>query len=295
MGALILNQGSDVIASNGFVPVTITGSITDSSGKLASSGWIEFVLQPDNQSLNYVVPPNLVIAKNTRGFIVAGGNVVQHPGGVKPLLIWPNDLIVPANTLYQITIAPYGRVTRVLNGVLITQGVNPQSLTDLTFVNPQQQVVGNVVTANPLITMSVVPGVNDAFTLGTSLQVWANGYFASLSAPFGITSSLIFGQPAPGQTILAHTFGFPTSFPVNFTSPTSYFTVEVFPEALTVFTILLNGVVVGTVSIDQNGIVTLSTTGFTALPGDRLTVIAPDPADPLLAEPALTLTGTRLA
>src|SRR5215813_1204943 len=131
--------------TDSLVPVEITGRVMDTSGKPASSGWVEFRLQPENQSLPYSVLPGLVVATPSRGFIVAGGNVVQHPGGTSPLWVWPNDLIVPANSLYQITIAPCGRVSRVYNGVLITQAVNPQDLTSLTFVSPQDTVIGPIV------------------------------------------------------------------------------------------------------------------------------------------------------
>jgi hypothetical protein len=305
LDGMLLDQGSDVIQTDSSVPVTITGNITDNSGKLVSSGFIEFELQPDSQSLPYSVLPNLVVANPARGYITAGGQVVQQPGGVAPLLIWPNNLILPANSLYQVTIAPYGIVSRVYNGVLISSAVNPQSLASLTFVNPQNVVVGPIIDANPLVTMSMVPVTDSTFIVGDPLHYYSAGYFRTLhvdnliagnvSGPLEVSSDFILGQPAPGQPILSHTFASTVVFPPNLVNPNSYFTVDDLPLVTTTFTIFVDaGLDVGTVIIDPTGLVTFFSPGFTVGPGERMEVLAPDPMDVRLTNPALTLVGTRM-
>jgi hypothetical protein len=294
-------------------PVIVTGRVMDTSGKPAVSGWVEFRLQPDNQALPYSVLPGLVVANPSRGFIVAGGNVVQHPGGTSPFLVWPNDVIVPANTLYQVTIAPCGVVTRVYNGVLISQSINPQDLANLTFVSPQNNVVGPIIDANPLVSMSIVPGVDNAFTIGQPNARYASGWFNTLNindlsvstltvggndigtlvSEFFINSELVYGQPNPGQPILIYTFPFSVNFPADLQNPTSYFTVGNPPLTTATFHVLINGNNMVDINVAPDGTVTYVSAGFSVSANDRLAVIAPDPSDPNLTDPAFTLTGTR--
>jgi hypothetical protein len=289
-------------------PVTIIGTVTDSSGRPACSGWVDFILQPESQALDYSVLPDIVVATPTRARIVAGGQLVADCSRNDPFVVWPNDLILPANSLYQVVIAPGGRVTRVLNGVLISQSVNPQSLASLTFVSPQNQVVGPIVNANPLVTMSVVPGITGVWTIGTSTQRYANGYFDELTvgtlnvsnivgwtpppataAAIEIPFSNMFGQPQPGQICLLYTAVVPLTFPANFAG--SYGSVGVNPTATCIYTVWLNGASVGTITVSPAGAFTFSTSGFTMNPGGRLTATAPDPMDATMSDVAVTLVG----
>jgi hypothetical protein len=283
-------------------PVTIIGTVTDSSGRPACSGWVDFILQPDVQSLNYSVLPDIVVATPTRARIVAGGQLVADCSSQSPFVVWPNDLILPANTLYQVVIAPGGRVTRILNGVLISSDVNPQSMASLTFVSPQNQVVGSIVNANPLVTMSVVPGITNVWTIGTPTEQYLAGYFGTLYAGtiyadnivgnvaqiYTITTDNVFGQPQPGQFVLLYTFAFQATFPPNFSSPASYANAVTPAGGTAVYTVLWNGTAVGTVTFSATDPPVFATAGFTANAGDLLMVTAPDPMDPILSDVAIT-------
>jgi hypothetical protein len=163
-------------------PITITGTITDSSNNVATSGYIQFSLTPNNQGLAYVVPPSTTIASISRCQINASGQPVNYITGVGACLVWPNDLILPANTLYQIQIAPNSQVSRVYNNVLLASSTDPQPLATLRFISPQP-VVGTVINGSPLVTMSVVPSTDLVYVLGQSNKRYITGYFNTLNVP----------------------------------------------------------------------------------------------------------------
>jgi hypothetical protein len=162
-------------------PITITGTITDFSNNIATSGYIQFDIVPNSQGLAYSVLPSTTIASSSRCAINLSGNPVNYVTGSGACLAWPNDLIIPSNTLYKVTIAPNNVVTRVYNNVLLKSITNPQSLASLTFYNPQNQVVGTIVNGNPLVTQSVIPSVDSVMTVGDPQHYYAAGYFRNLN------------------------------------------------------------------------------------------------------------------
>jgi hypothetical protein len=89
--------------------------------------------------------------------------------------VWPNDLILPSNTLYTITIAPNNKVTRVYNNVLLKSTQNPQSLAFLDFILPQP-VIGTVIEGSPLVTMTVIPAEDLVWSLGDPQHRYAHVY-----------------------------------------------------------------------------------------------------------------------
>lgn len=108
-----------------------------------------------------------------------------------------------------------------------------------------------------------------------------------------LTSANVFGQPQPGQLVLIHTFAFQSTFPLNFSSPTSYATAGGPATNLAVYVIRLNGTNRGTVTFSPTGGVLFQTAGFVAKPGDRLEMKAPEPMDVTLSDVAITLVYTR--
>lgn len=155
-------------------PIVVTGLIVDEASNPVTSGYVEFELSPLNQGLAYEIPNVCVIAKSVRGLIDATGHV-KGIDGVSPLTIWPNDLILPSNTLYTVTIAPNNKVTRVYNNVLLQSSVDPQDLSFLTFILPQP-VIGTVIEGSPLVTESVIPAVDLAYTLGDPQHRYTHVY-----------------------------------------------------------------------------------------------------------------------
>lgn len=164
------------------MPVQITGTITDFSNNIATGGYIQFDIQPLNQGLNYSVPAvGVIVATTSKCGINSSGQPTNYITGSGNCVVWPNDLIVPSNTLYKVTIAPNNTITRVYNNVLIKSVTNPQSLATLTFVQPQGQVVGTVVNGNPLATMSVIPQTDSVWTLGDPQHYFAAVYARNIN------------------------------------------------------------------------------------------------------------------
>jgi hypothetical protein len=145
-------------------PIVVQGLIVDVANNPATGGYVLFELSPLNQGLAYEIPGVCVIASATKGVINSNG-LLKALDGVSDLLIWPNDLILPSNTLYNITIAPNNRVTRVYNNVLLKSIQNPQDMSQFTFILPQP-VIGTVIEGSPLVTESVIPLLDNVFTLG---------------------------------------------------------------------------------------------------------------------------------
>jgi hypothetical protein len=161
----------------GQTPITVTGTIVDTSNNVATSGYVQFDLTPQNQALTYQIPPSTVIASSSKCGINSLGHPVQFIDGVSACLVWPNDLILPANTLYSVTIAPNNIVSRVYNNALFVSSTNPQSLATLIFIQPQP-VIGTIINASPLITESVVPSNDLAWSVGQPnlryTNIWVN-------------------------------------------------------------------------------------------------------------------------
>lgn len=110
----------------------------------------------------------------------------------------------------------------------------------------------------------------------------------------GIPIDNMFGQPQPGQLVLIYTCPFQVVFPPNFAAPSSVATCGTVPAAPAVYTVLVNGVAMGTISFATNGIASFNSPGFVLYPNDRLEIIAPSPMDTNLSDVAITMVGTRL-
>jgi len=101
------------------------------------------------------------------------------------------------------------------------------------------------------------------------------------------------GVPTAGATLITKRFTRSVTFPAGFADSQSG--CEVAATASTVFSLRKNNSQIGTVTIgagNTEGIFALATE-ITFVAGDRLTVVAPDPADATLAGLSLTLAGTR--
>ncbi len=128
------------------------------------------------------------------------------------------------------------------------------------------------------------------FTDGTN-------YFTSRGAcspqPYDVVFSLG-GKPPANTTYPLLTFSRAVTFPGNFAGAVG--SVGANPTATASYTILKNGVSVGTISISTGGVFTFTSTGGTAVSfaiGDRLTISTPTAQDATLSDVAVTLAGTR--
>jgi hypothetical protein len=177
------------------------------------------------------------------------------PGGAR---IWANDELIPEGTFYRAT------VTDILDNLVF---------------GPQDSVVCG---PTPI-------DLNQS--LGIEVQTMA---FNTVGFP----SDNMLGQPNPNVLALLYTSFDTVVFPANFSSPNSYGSFGALPTGTAVYSVLLSksGIdsEVGSVTITPNGVFTFQSPGFTMNPSDRLQLITPSPADPTLADVAITLVGVRI-
>ncbi|UUP19497.1 hypothetical protein [Nitratireductor thuwali] len=128
---------------------------------------------------------------------------------------------------------------------------------------------------------------------------WAgpNLYGRGPAGPTGVGDKfdLLFedpGKPAGGEEVFRAVYSTEVVYPANFGG--SFVFAKVAATASAVWSVDLNGVQVGTITFAAAAMTgTLATLGFTAQPGDILTIIAPDPPDDTLSGVYGVLTGTR--
>lgn len=103
--------------------------------------------------------------------------------------------------------------------------------------------------------------------------------------------TFIAGSPTSSEVVLQYVASRPLTFPAGLTGSQGFAATA--PAAQTVFAVARNGVGVGTITFAAEG----NTASFVAAaaidlaPGDRITVIAPEIADAMLADVSLTLQG----
>lgn len=152
-------------------PVTVTGNVYG-----ATSGYVQFVLQPSNSGVQYFVNGITNVPMTTTCAISGSGTVTAVGGG--SCLVWGNDVISPANTLYQVVFAPGGTITNRVNRENIT-GV-AYSLNSPVFGMPVALVPQyNTITVAP-IAANIVPGANNTFTLGNAGAYYSAAYISAV-------------------------------------------------------------------------------------------------------------------
>jgi hypothetical protein len=174
--------------------------------------------------------------------------------------LWANDELKPAGTYYTTTVTEAG------GGVIW---------------GPQQFMISGL---EPINLGGIVPGAiisEPSTTTGVGVNT------------LNLVSDNVFGQPQPGQLVLIHTVAFQSIFPQNFSGPTSYASAGHATTAPAVYVVTLTGANVGTITFTPSGSIIFQTAGFIANPGQRMTIIAPDPMDATLSDVAISLAYTR--
>src|SRR5262252_4430603 len=151
---------------------TVTGLITDAGGNPATSGTVTFKIVPQSNGVVFrVAGTNVIAPEQVVGGISASGQLLnQSLSG--PLLVWGNPAIVPANTTYQVVIAPNNVVTSDVQGVLIfgtSYDLSNIQFAPITDLVPQQ--VGIV--ASPFQT-NILPVAGHVFNIGSQQLPYAN-------------------------------------------------------------------------------------------------------------------------
>jgi hypothetical protein len=162
-------------------PVTVTGTITDSGGNPATSGTVEFDLQPSSSSIHYYVQGSSTIAPTSVVCAISStGQVVSQQNPSSPCTVWGNDVISPSNTTYTVTFSPNGQVTQSVAQECITgstYNLSTPRFCPVVSIVPQYNTI-----TTPQVSANLVPSVPHVFTLGNSQSSYASGYIDNLFA-----------------------------------------------------------------------------------------------------------------
>lgn len=112
------------------------------------------------------------------------------------------------------------------------------------------------------------------------------------TAPYDV-GVFIPGAPADGGIVMKFSAVRELDFPDDFAG--ALCDVGTVPTSTAVFSVELNGVAIGSISIDTGGVATFATTGgaVALTVGDVLAIIAPSPQDATLADVNFNFIGTR--
>ena len=152
-------------------PVTVTGTIEAPNGQVATSGYVEFDLTPQNSAMAYQIPSLVILAPQKARCGINASGLVKNLALSGACQIWGNDVITPSNSLYKIIVAPNGTISNTIQNALISGSAVDMS--SLTLIAPQP-VIGTVINASPLVTESVIPAQNSIWSLGDPLHYYSN-------------------------------------------------------------------------------------------------------------------------
>jgi hypothetical protein len=224
------------------------GAFQDPAGNPLVNGYLLFSLSQDGLVNG---SSQIAAGREIKVILDSSGNVVSSPAQY----IWPNDVIVPANTFY--TVSGYTSAGQLVWG--------PNS----------QQVLSSPSPYN--ITVWVPSSVN-------LLEGNVTTYDIGLFFP---------GQYVASQVILLLPIERAVTFAPNFVPSVAACGVN--PASSTVFSIRKNNVQAATLSFATNGVATfVSASGAAFNPGDVLTIVGQATPDLTLANVGITLSGDVL-
>lgn len=159
---------------------TVTGTFVGSNGTAATSGYVEFQVQPKVGSVLYYVSGTGVIAPTTSRCGINSSGQLKNLALSGVCSIWGNAVLTPANTTYTIVIAPNGTVQQTVNRLLIsgsTYSLSSPVFSSPTTLVPQYQTI----TTQPIY-VNLIPAAANTYTVGTALLPYAAMYVNSVFA-----------------------------------------------------------------------------------------------------------------
>lgn len=175
--------------------LTVTGTIQDSTGHVATSGYVQFDLQPTNSGVQYFVGNVTVLApQSAQCGINASGLVKDINNTANPCLVWGNDVISPANTTYCVTYAPNGTVTNTVCRQNLTgssYNLNTPVFAPVVSIVPQFTSI-----VAPAIQGNLIPSANNVFALGSTNFRYANAFISNITGlnSLNVTSGTLTGS-----------------------------------------------------------------------------------------------------
>lgn len=160
--------------------VTVSGKVFDGGGNAATSGYVEFDIQPQSSGIQYFVPGIGTIAPQTVQCGLDGsGNVKALANLSNPCLVWGDDVVMPGNTNYCVVFAPGGLVTNTVCNELITgttYNLNNPKFTPSVSLTPQHSFIGAT-----SLSGNIIPVAPNVFNLGSSLNPFANIFASAIT------------------------------------------------------------------------------------------------------------------
>jgi hypothetical protein len=155
---------------------------------------------------------------------------------------------------------------------------------------------GGVTVSGGVSTVNGVSG-NIVISGGQGISVSVSGNVITISDTLTRVVSAVPGKPAAGQLVMIYPIESRQTYPPNFGAfgslPPSVGSCSTNPTSTAVYSVYQNFSIVGTISVSIAGVFTFLTAGFTLLPGDRFTIVAPGSQDPTMADVGITLVGIR--
>lgn len=166
------------LAAAAQTPVTVTGTIQDATGNLATSGSVQFQLKPSSSGVVYYVSGTTVIAPTSATCGINSSGQVKNNSLTGDCQVWGVDVITPANLTYTVCYKPGGVQTScVAQQSIVGTSYN---LNSPVFVNPVSIVPQyQTITTQP-IAVNLLPQAAHAFTVGSAPLPYAAGYFDNL-------------------------------------------------------------------------------------------------------------------
>lgn len=159
-------------------PVTVTGTVQAPNGALATSGYVQFDLQPASTGVLYYVSGTTVLAPQSAQCGINTSGQIEDLALTGACTVWGNDVITPGNTAYQVTFAPNNTVASIVSNVLITgstYNLNTPVFSNNVKIVPQYQTI----TTEPIY-VNLLPSANNVYDVGKNGLQYAAGYFGNL-------------------------------------------------------------------------------------------------------------------
>lgn len=153
---------------------TVSGTVFDAAGNLATSGTVVFSLQPFSPSVLYFVSGVGELAPASATAYIDSAGHLKLADLVTPFALWGVDNITPGNLTYQADFYPNGSFTNSVPQLLITGAsydLSAPVFGPTLQINPE-----SVVVITTPIQQNIIPGVDAVFNLGSPLLRYANIY-----------------------------------------------------------------------------------------------------------------------
>lgn len=173
-------------------PVTVTGTIVDATNNPATSGYVQFDIQPQPSNVHFFVPGSLAIVLSTATCGINPSGQLKNNALSGPCQVWGNDSISPSNTCYNVTLAPGGIPTQSIPNELIGGSTYDLAAPQFCTVSSLVPQFSTITSANSQ--QNIIPGVNHVYTVGLNNFRYSQGWFDTIF----LTNSLAVGSGGTG-------------------------------------------------------------------------------------------------